>query len=240
MAELEREHVHAVYDAIAPHFSATRYKPWPVVDNFLRSLPLGSLGADIGCGNGKYMGVNKDVMILGSDMSRNLLQICRTRGFEALVADNLSLPYRTGSFDFSISIAVIHHFSTASRRASALREIARVLRCGGRALVFVWAKEQEGKRRFDGQDVFVPWTMNAKVYGTTTAAAGAGAGAGGGNDAGEAGPAAGAGGTEGTVVYYHLFVKGELESLVHEAGGLKIEAAGYDRDNWYVVVVKED
>ncbi|KAI9341767.1 S-adenosyl-L-methionine-dependent methyltransferase [Zopfochytrium polystomum] len=219
MAELEREHVHAVYDAIAPHFSATRYKPWPVVDNFLRSLPLGSLGADIGCGNGKYMGVNKDVMILGSDMSRNLLQICRTRGFEALVADNLSLPYRTGSFDFSISIAVIHHFSTASRRASALREIARVLRCGGRALVFVWAKEQEGKRRFDGQDVFVPWTMNAKVYYVLT---------------GRVSP------PRRFQRYYHLFVKGELESLVHEAGGLKIEAAGYDRDNWYVVVVKED
>ncbi|KAI9330588.1 hypothetical protein DFJ73DRAFT_630896, partial [Zopfochytrium polystomum] len=66
-AELERARVHAVYDAIASHFSATRYKPWPVVDNFLRSLPNGSLGADIGCGNSKYMCVNRDVMVLGSD-----------------------------------------------------------------------------------------------------------------------------------------------------------------------------
>eukprot|EP00842_Homolaphlyctis_polyrhiza_P001154 jgi/Hompol1/2039/HPOL_005827-RA len=27
---------------IAEHFSATRYKPWPVVDNFLRSVFLQS------------------------------------------------------------------------------------------------------------------------------------------------------------------------------------------------------
>jgi tRNA (uracil-5-)-methyltransferase TRM9 len=38
--------------------------------------------------------------------------------------------------------------------------------------------------------------------------------------------------------YYHLFVKGELEDLVKEAGGLNIEMAGFDRDNWFVIGVK--
>ena len=33
--EIERKHVHDVYDAIAPHFSATRYKSWPRVKAFL-------------------------------------------------------------------------------------------------------------------------------------------------------------------------------------------------------------
>lgn len=63
----EDQNVHAIYEAIAPHFSRTRYKPWPVVDRFLRSQLPGSVGLDVGCGNGKYLGVNPDVVIVGSD-----------------------------------------------------------------------------------------------------------------------------------------------------------------------------
>lgn len=47
-------------------------QPWPVVEDFLNSLEQGSLGADIGCGNGKYIGVNPNVCILGSDRYFNL------------------------------------------------------------------------------------------------------------------------------------------------------------------------
>lgn len=63
----EEKNVHEVYEVIANHFSDTRYKPWPVVENFLNSLSCGSLGADVGCGNGKYIGVNPNLLILGSD-----------------------------------------------------------------------------------------------------------------------------------------------------------------------------
>jgi alkylated DNA repair protein alkB family protein 8 len=38
--EIERTNVHEVYDAIAHHFSATRYKPWPRVKSFLDALPV--------------------------------------------------------------------------------------------------------------------------------------------------------------------------------------------------------
>ena len=42
-------------------------QPWPVVDDFLHNLPAGAVGLDIGCGNGKYLAVNKDVFIVASD-----------------------------------------------------------------------------------------------------------------------------------------------------------------------------
>ena len=29
--EMEKQHVYEVYDKIAPHFSNTRYKPWPKI-----------------------------------------------------------------------------------------------------------------------------------------------------------------------------------------------------------------
>ena len=48
MDSMERDHVHSVYSQIAPHFSDTRYKPWPRVEEFLRSQPPGSLIADVG------------------------------------------------------------------------------------------------------------------------------------------------------------------------------------------------
>eukprot|EP00057_Strongylocentrotus_purpuratus_P033802 XP_792844.3 PREDICTED: alkylated DNA repair protein alkB homolog 8-like [Strongylocentrotus purpuratus] len=45
-----------------------------------------------------------------------------------------------------ICIAVVHHMSTRARRLQALKEITRVLRPGGLALVTVWAMEQEHKK----------------------------------------------------------------------------------------------
>jgi hypothetical protein len=48
MTEVEREHVHSVYSQIAPHFSDTRFKPWPRIAQFLKEQPLGSLIADVG------------------------------------------------------------------------------------------------------------------------------------------------------------------------------------------------
>lgn len=50
----EQRHVHETYEQIAPHFSASRYKEWPEVANFLQSLPPYAIIADAGCGNGKY------------------------------------------------------------------------------------------------------------------------------------------------------------------------------------------
>ncbi|NXT50281.1 ALKB8 protein, partial [Pluvianellus socialis] len=80
---------------------------------------------------------------VGCDRSKNLVDICGERNFQAFVCDALSVPIRSGSCDACISIAVIHHFSTAERRLAAIRELARLLRPGGTALIYVWAMEQE-------------------------------------------------------------------------------------------------
>ncbi|CAH1776555.1 unnamed protein product [Owenia fusiformis] len=158
---LEQRHVHDVYDHIAPHFSDTRYKAWPKVQEFLEQLEPGSLVADVGCGNGKYLGINKDIYILGSDHCHKLVEISASKGHNAMLCDNLQLPYRDGIFDAVISIAVIHHFSTAERRNMALRELARILRPGGVLMVYVWAMEQE-KRKFEAQDILVPWQLHPR------------------------------------------------------------------------------
>lgn len=54
-SDVEKKYVYEVYDKIAPHFSATRYKPWPKVSKFLDSIPAGSLVADVGNNNNVYL-----------------------------------------------------------------------------------------------------------------------------------------------------------------------------------------
>lgn len=67
---LEDKNVRDVYDAIAPHFGATRFAVWPKVKAFIQSLPKGSLVADVGCGNGKYFAIRRDIYVSGSDRSQ--------------------------------------------------------------------------------------------------------------------------------------------------------------------------
>ncbi|KAI5800301.1 S-adenosyl-L-methionine-dependent methyltransferase [Peziza echinospora] len=238
----EAEHVHRVYEIIAPHFSATRFKPWPIVEKFLKELRPGSVGLDVGCGNGKYMAVNPNVFIIGSDRSHNLVKFAAThKQHDALVADALDLPHPCSRFDFAISIAVIHHFSSTERRAAAIESILSMLKpkvngldeTGGKALIYVWALEQKNSRRgwdeTSNQDVFVPWVLQKKFTvkdDKTTGQANQ--------------PQAEVPNRDKTYQrYYHLYRKGELEDDVSSAGGAVIES-GYEKDNWWAIVQRNN
>ncbi|SPO49062.1 uncharacterized protein PSANT_06753 [Moesziomyces antarcticus] len=208
----EQQNVHAIYETIAPHFSSTRYKPWPLVPAFLCTVPAGSLGADLGCGNGKYLPLRStlgltassstedqegnSLLTVGVDRSSNLVGLARdnfgmlegsraqesseakgTRRQEVAVGDAIQSSLRTGLFDYAISIATIHHFSTWERRRASVQELIRIIAPvaadshadasaedakevdsrlhgsygRGRFMIFVWALEQkdEGKRQFE-------------------------------------------------------------------------------------------
>lgn len=99
-----------------------------------------------GCGNGKYLDINPDVMKIGSDHCASLTAAARSRGHEVTTCDNLRLPFRDESFDAVLSVAVIHHFATTERRVAAIQELTRVLRIGGRLLITVWAVEQRHRK----------------------------------------------------------------------------------------------
>lgn len=156
--EIEKKFVHHVYDAIAPHFSSTRFAKWPKVAAFLSCLPSGSLVLDVGCGNGKYLGLNNNCFFIGCDVSPSLIKICSDRGHEVLVADAVNLPYRSGFGDAAISIAVLHHLSTENRRRKAIEELVRVVKKGGLVLITVWAVEQEDR------SLVTKWTPLPEKY----------------------------------------------------------------------------
>ncbi|KAL1505631.1 hypothetical protein ABEB36_005152 [Hypothenemus hampei] len=150
---LEQTYVHDVYEQYYDH---PHSKPWPKVQEFLDKLEPGSLVCDVGCGNGKYLKVNMSIYTLGGEKSIRLSDLARQKQNEIIRLDNLALPFKDNCFDSVLSLSVVHHFATTDRRVSALREMARVLRVGGRMIITVWAMEQE-HRKFESQDVLVPW-----------------------------------------------------------------------------------
>lgn len=231
----ESEYVHDVYNEIAQHFSQTRYKPWPIVAEFLGAQRDGAFGVDVGCGNGKYLAVNKKLFILGSDYSTGLIDQAKLLHHkeecnDIIVADGMNLPHKRDTFDFAISIAVIHHFADEARRVDAIAEILRVLKPSGQALIYCWALEQEKSRRgyHEGmeQDILVPWVLakkgkHEKKEGKKEE-----------NETTEEKPPV-------KMRFYHLYKKGELADNCVKAGG-KLLKEGYERDNWWAVVEKAE
>lgn len=159
---LEQAYVHEVYEQCAEK-SATHNRHWPRIYQFLQELEPGALVCDIGCGNGKYLRVNKNIFKVGIDRCKRFTHIAREKDNQVLICDNLSLPFRDESFDAVLSIAVIHHFATTERRVHALKELSRVLRIGGKLVISVWAMEQ-GHRKFESQDVLIPWSADDPLH----------------------------------------------------------------------------
>ncbi|CCH40816.1 Ubiquinone/menaquinone biosynthesis methyltransferase [Wickerhamomyces ciferrii] len=224
--------------------------PWPIVEQFLKDRKSGSIGLDVGCGNGKYLGVNKDVFMVGSDRSDGLISCAKEFGHEVMVSDGLSLPHPNNRF-----VTVIHHFSTPERRTQAIEHILSKLKSGGEALIYVWALEQEKSRRGykegDPQDVLVPWVLQKKepkkekktkkekrAERERLAQEQANGGEEVQNEnAEESKPEEKPEEPDTKFRYYHLYKKGELEENAEAAGG-SIVYNGYERDNWYAVIRK--
>ena len=64
------------------------------------------------------------------------------------MCDNLYIPFKSNIFDHVISIGVIHHLSTEKRRIKAIQELTRILKPGGKLMIYVWAMEQKKRKVF--------------------------------------------------------------------------------------------
>lgn len=80
----------------------TSLGPWWKISSSIISLtssrPLHSLGADVGCGNGKYIGINKNVLLVGSDRTRKLIDIVVEKEHDGIVADGLETGFKSNMF----------------------------------------------------------------------------------------------------------------------------------------------
>ena len=163
----DRRAVRKTYDRIAGHFSQTREYPWPEIEEFLADASPGSVGLDLGCGNGRHtepLGERVD-RVLGLDASRSLLEETRLRANERgvrvdlLQGDAASLPLADGVVDLAVYVATLHHLPEREIRIRSLDELARVLAPGGKALVSAWCTTHDRFDQEEGFDTTVDWTL---------------------------------------------------------------------------------
>tara|TARA_Y100001970_G_C14249837_1_gene870992 strand:- start:950 stop:1552 length:603 start_codon:yes stop_codon:yes gene_type:complete len=125
-------------------FSDTRFCLWDVVRDFGNNFTSSSIVLDAGCGNGKNIKYfQHKCNVIGIDKCENLVNICIEKGYQVTNEDVTSLSFQNNTFDFIMSIAVIHHIDTEEMRVNAIKELIRVLKPGGKLLITCWAFEAD-------------------------------------------------------------------------------------------------
>ncbi|ETW42463.1 hypothetical protein PFNF135_03125 [Plasmodium falciparum NF135/5.C10] len=150
--------------------------------------------------------------------------------------------------DLCISIAVIHHLGTHEKRKQAVKEMVRCTKIGGRILIYVWAYEQQenvvGNRKFDSQDIFVPWYFQQqyKTEGYDDDAEGEGEEEPEKENEKEKEESHKFKPVKKDLVklerYYHVFKKEELYELCNSIEEVKVEKFYFDCNNWGIILRK--
>ncbi|CAD2112011.1 hypothetical protein YYG_04322 [Plasmodium vinckei petteri] len=232
---LEKEYVMDVYNQIAQHFCYTRYKPWNNVENIINQEKVGNIIMDAGCGNGKNLKASSKYCFIGFDFSLYLLKTAKKRpNTDIFLANCINIPIKSNIADLCISIAVIHHLGTHESRRKAVSEMVRCTKIGGKVLIYVWAYEQKenvvGNRKFDSQDIFVPWYLQQQHLAET-------------NADGVLDDKIAYTPTKKNLLkfqrYYHVFRKEELYDLCTSIDGVQVEDFFFDNNNWAILLKKK-
>lgn len=164
--------VSEVYDRLAPAYDRrwAFYVRASVRETLRRLEPApGARVGDIGCGTGELLRrlqeVEPSARGVGVDLSYGMLSVARAKlgGSGALVAaDAARLPLASDGLDLAVSTNSLHFWRRPRR---ALREIARILRPGGRLLVTDWCDDYWACRLCDRLlRIFDP--AHHRTYGT--------------------------------------------------------------------------
>lgn len=144
------------WDAIADSFNITRRKTWSQCIDFIESLPKNFIVVDIGSGNGRHLipCAKRCKKVIGLDISRKLLEIVKNKAEQEkldniilLHSDAVNIPLKDNSVDAALFIAAIHNIRDRSNRIKALKEIKRILKKDGKAIISVWSKYRDEHKK---------------------------------------------------------------------------------------------
>ena len=152
-----------VWDSISESWSETRKKLiFQEVLDFQKNTK--GIILDVGCGSGRNIMKNKKYICL--DFSKNMLKYAEKNSEKNILfvrADAIELPIKNNSFDNVLYVAILHVIKGAKNRRNALKELRRVMKKNGRAIVTVWNKDQP---RFSKskKESYIPWKDHGKKY----------------------------------------------------------------------------
>lgn len=164
------------YSHISEDFDQTRQHQWKEFEAFLPYLKENSSVVDIGCGNGRFYKFLKEKLkthYTGIDNNPELIKIAKKTFKEAnfIQGDLLKIPLKTASIDTALEIASLHHIPTKKLRLEAIKELYRILKNNGIAIITVWNLFQPKYKKYvwkarlkslfgkyEARDTFIPWS----------------------------------------------------------------------------------
>ncbi|NHI91571.1 MAG: class I SAM-dependent methyltransferase [Candidatus Lokiarchaeota archaeon] len=221
------------FEIIADSYDRVRKKPWPNLLKFMNEnhfIGKKMLVLDLGCANGrhtKYLERYCDLSI-GIDISFNFLKIANTsnRGkkIQYLNSEITKLPFKDETFSHVLCVASLHHLRK-SEQIYAMKEIYRILKTDGWCLFTVWIRDQERFFPILFLDlIFLNFLKKDKNYGDIMVPW---------RD------------QDQTIIaqrFYHLFSRGEVESLIKNAGFKSIHikkfAGKSGQENYFALIRK--
>ena len=144
------------WDVIAESFDKTRKKPWEECISFIQKIPKVSNVVDLACGNGRHLipAAKHCKKVIGVDISSELLKITKEKikneGLKNVFlihSDVTSIPIDSNSVDYILFIAALHNIKGKENRIKALKEVKRILKKDGKALISVWSRWQDKFRK---------------------------------------------------------------------------------------------
>ena len=144
------------WNCIAKSFDKTRTKPWKQCIDFVKNLNITETIVDMGCGNGRHLIICAEYSkhVIGLDLSKELLFIAKNKMEEKniknaifLHSDVKFIPIKNETVDAILYIASLHNISGRHNRIQSLRELKRILKKDGVALISVWSRWQDKYRK---------------------------------------------------------------------------------------------
>jgi SAM-dependent methyltransferase len=131
--DIAHEYDHALPPHVVEHYLAKR------VRYIIEHCPTGRV-LDVGCGTGALAGRLAGVgyQVTGLDPSQGMLGVMAESApaVEGVRGDGGDLPFEDATFDLAITVAALHHVAEPSAVRATLVEMARVVRPGGRIIVW--------------------------------------------------------------------------------------------------------
>lgn len=145
------------WDTIAESFDKTRRKVWSECTEFINHLDHQENSLDLACGNGRHLFplAKKTKSAIGIDISKNLLKIIQNKiqqknikNISLFHANAKDIPLKKNTIDTVIYIAALHNIKFKKNRIKSLKEVRRILKKDGSALISVWSREQDRFRNY--------------------------------------------------------------------------------------------
>jgi SAM-dependent methyltransferase len=153
------------YTQIAKRFDITRAYVWPCVKRFLELCHIhtntNTTVFEAGCGNGRNLIYAKKLgyaIVEGMDICQEFVDICCQKNLNVHLGDILEPMNK--KYNVILSVAVIHHLDTETKRLTAIRNLIDGLLPGGVLFFTVWSFEKGEstfQKDFQLGDNIVPW-----------------------------------------------------------------------------------